>query len=80
MKEKIIDMDLIQTIEDNFVALYEIKGLLAQMNKPEAPDSFVSFILDFEPFLEKISQNVRLKKYLLRDSTGKPRLCLKNAT
>lgn len=52
-RTKIVDMDLIQTIEDNLVALYDIKGFLTHVNKPEAPDSIVSFILDFELFLEQ---------------------------
>lgn len=34
LKTKIVNMDRFQTIEDNHGALYEIKGLLEQLNKP----------------------------------------------
>lgn len=61
LKAKIVDVDLIQTIEDNLGTLYEIIGLLAQLNKLEAPNFIVNFILDFELFLEKTPQIVRLK-------------------
>lgn len=52
LKAKIIDMYLIQTIEDIPSTLYKINGLLAQLNKPEVPNSIVNFIIDFELFLE----------------------------
>lgn len=52
LKAKIIDMYLIQTIKDIPYTLYKIKGLLAQLNKPEVPNSIVNFIIDFELFLE----------------------------
>lgn len=55
-------MDLIKTIKDNLVVIYDIKGLLTQLNKPEVPDSIVSFILNFELFLDQTAQNARLKK------------------
>lgn len=55
-------MHLIQTIEDNHDALIEVNGLLSKLNKPEAPDSIVNFVLDFEPYLEQNTQISRLKK------------------
>lgn len=55
-------MYLFQAIKDNLVVLYEIKGFLAQLNKPEATDFIAIFILDLKLFLEQTVQNVRLKK------------------
>lgn len=55
-------MDLFQTIRENLAALYDIKGLQTRLKKPKPPNSIVSFILDFEPFLEQTIQNVRLKE------------------
>lgn len=55
-------MDLIQIIEDNIDGLYEINGLLTQLNKLEAHDSIVSFILISSLFLEQLAKNVWLKK------------------
>lgn len=52
LKTKVFYMDLFQAIKENHAALYGIKGLLEQLNKPGAPESISSFILDFKLFLE----------------------------
>lgn len=46
-------MDLIQTIEDKPIALFEMQGLLSKLNKQETLDSIVDFVMDFEPFLRQ---------------------------
>lgn len=55
-------MDLIQTMEDNPIAIFKVKGLLSNPNKPKTPGSIVDFVLDFEPFLEQTTQVFNLKK------------------
>lgn len=62
LREKLVNMHLIQTIEDNHGALFEVKGFLSKLKKPEAHDSIVNFVLDFEPYLEQTTQISRLKK------------------
>lgn len=58
LKSKLVDMDLIQTIENNPATIFEIKGFLSKLNIPEAPEYIVNFVLDFEPFLKQIAQVV----------------------
>lgn len=55
-------MDLVQNLEDNLATIFEVKGLLSQLNKLEEPDSINNFVLDFDPFLEQIAQVVNLKR------------------
>lgn len=62
MKIKLIDIDLIQTIEENPSALFEVKKILSKLNKPEAPNSIVDVFPDVEPLLEKTAQYVKIKK------------------
>lgn len=62
LKMKIVDVNLLHTIEDNPTSIYEIKAFLKQLNNPDTPDSIMGFLLEFEPFLKKTSQNVKLKK------------------
>lgn len=54
LKSRLVDMDLIQTIEDNPATIFEIKRFLSKLNKPEAPESIVNFVLDFESVLKQI--------------------------
>ncbi|CAI8596888.1 unnamed protein product [Vicia faba] len=63
LKSKLVDMDLIQTIEENPSTLFEIHGLLLKLQKLNASDSTAIFVLDFAPFLEQVVQVVNLKKY-----------------
>lgn len=35
---------------------------MKQLNSLNSPDSIVRFILEFEPFLEKTAQNIKLKQ------------------
>lgn len=62
LKSKVVDMDLIQTMEGNDTAIFEVNGFLSKINKPEGPDSIVDFVLDLEDFLEKTTQVINLKR------------------
>lgn len=62
MQAKLIDIYLIQTIEENPSAIFEVKEFLSKLNKPEAPNSIVDVFPDVEPLLEKTAQHVKLKK------------------
>lgn len=57
-----VGLDLIQTIKDELISLFEIQGLVVKLNKSEVPSPIVEFVLDFEPHLEQVVQVVRNKQ------------------
>lgn len=62
LKYKLLKGYSFQAIEDNFVIVYGIKSLVKKLNLPIAPHVVVGFILEFEPLLDQITQDLQKKK------------------
>lgn len=62
LKSKVVDMDLIHTMEGNDTSIFEVNGFLSKMNKPEGLNSIIDFVLDLEDFLEQTAQVINLKR------------------
>lgn len=58
LKDKLLNGYLFKEIQEKFVIVYEIKSFLKKLNVPRV---VVSFILEFRPLLDKISQDLQKK-------------------
>lgn len=54
LKSKLVDIDVLQTIRDNLITLFEIQGLVLKPSKPEVPSLIFNVVLDLEPLLELV--------------------------
>lgn len=61
LKAKVFDTELFQTLKENHVVVYDINTLLNQLNSLDSPNAIVGFILEFKPFLDKTTQNIKMK-------------------
>lgn len=52
LRSKLVDMNLIQTIKDDPIFLFEIQGLLLKLNNREVPNPIVDLVLYFDPLIE----------------------------
>lgn len=58
LKDKLLNGYLFKEIQEKFVIVYGIKSFLKKLNIPRV---VVSFILEFRPLLDKITQNLQKK-------------------
>lgn len=61
LKLKILGRDLFQTLHNEFMFSYEIKGFLKKLNTPSTPKFVVTFIIEFVPLLDQIIVDVQRK-------------------
>lgn len=47
LKEKVFEVDLFKTIEENPPVVCDIKDLLKQLNNQDFPDSTINFVIEF---------------------------------
>lgn len=67
LKSTLVRLELFRIIRDDYIALFEIKGLVLKLRKLEVPSSITNVILDFEPLLNQVVQ-VSMRK---QESAGR---------
>jgi chromosome segregation ATPase len=59
LKERVLNVDLFEEIEQNPNMIYEIKALLRKLNTPRSDDSLLSFVSAFEPLLDQFFRELQ---------------------